>query len=111
MDLSARIGTVTTAEPFVIARGTEEVNEVLWVELWQDGVVGRGEVLREGRDLLFQVLTSSTGRKAVPMQFELEVDCINLGGLVDLQTEADLNHAAVVAQIERHVLPVQILTG
>jgi L-alanine-DL-glutamate epimerase-like enolase superfamily enzyme len=34
---------VTTAEPFVIARGTEEVNEVLWVELWQDGVVGRGE--------------------------------------------------------------------
>jgi L-alanine-DL-glutamate epimerase-like enolase superfamily enzyme len=27
----------------VIARGTEEVNEVLWVELWQDGVVGRGE--------------------------------------------------------------------
>jgi L-alanine-DL-glutamate epimerase-like enolase superfamily enzyme len=41
--LSARIGTVTTAEPFVIARGTEEVNEVLWVELWQDGVVGRGE--------------------------------------------------------------------
>jgi L-alanine-DL-glutamate epimerase-like enolase superfamily enzyme len=43
VDLSARIGTVTTAEPFVIARGTEEVNEVLWVELWQDGVVGRGE--------------------------------------------------------------------
>jgi L-alanine-DL-glutamate epimerase-like enolase superfamily enzyme len=43
VDLSARIGTVTTAEPFVIARGTEEVNEVIWVELWQDGVVGRGE--------------------------------------------------------------------
>jgi L-alanine-DL-glutamate epimerase-like enolase superfamily enzyme len=43
VDLSARIGTVTTTEPFVIARGTEEVNEVLWVELWQDGVVGRGE--------------------------------------------------------------------
>jgi L-alanine-DL-glutamate epimerase-like enolase superfamily enzyme len=43
VDLGARIGTVTTAEPFVIARGTEEVNEVLWVELWQDGVVGRGE--------------------------------------------------------------------
>ena len=37
MDLSARIGTVTTAEPFVIARGTEEVNEVLWVELGLDG--------------------------------------------------------------------------
>ena len=43
MDVSASIGTVKTAEPFVIARGTEEVNEVLWVELWQDGVVGRGE--------------------------------------------------------------------
>jgi L-alanine-DL-glutamate epimerase-like enolase superfamily enzyme len=43
VDVSASIGTVTTAEPFVIARGTEEVNEVLWVELWQDGVVGRGE--------------------------------------------------------------------
>jgi L-Ala-D/L-Glu epimerase len=43
VDISARIGTVTTAEPFVIARGTEEINEVLWVELWQDGVVGRGE--------------------------------------------------------------------
>jgi L-alanine-DL-glutamate epimerase-like enolase superfamily enzyme len=43
VDLGARIGTVTTAEPFVIARGTEEINEVLWVELWQDGVVGRGE--------------------------------------------------------------------
>ena len=43
VDLSARIGTVTTAEPFVIARGTEEVSEVLWVELRQDGVIGRGE--------------------------------------------------------------------
>ena len=43
MELRARIGTVTTSEPFVIARGTEEVNEVLWVELRQDGVVGRGE--------------------------------------------------------------------
>ena len=43
VELSARIGTVTTAEPFVIARGTEEVNEVLWVELRQEGVVGRGE--------------------------------------------------------------------
>jgi L-alanine-DL-glutamate epimerase-like enolase superfamily enzyme len=43
VDLSARIAAVTTAEPFVIARGTEEVNEVVWVELWQDGVVGRGE--------------------------------------------------------------------
>ncbi len=43
MELSARIGTVTTREPFVIARGTEEVNEVLWVELRQEGVIGRGE--------------------------------------------------------------------
>jgi len=42
-ELRATIGTVTTAEPFVIARGTEEVNEVLWVELRQGGVVGRGE--------------------------------------------------------------------
>ena len=43
MELRATIGTVTTAEPFVIARGTEEVNDVLWVELRQGGVVGRGE--------------------------------------------------------------------
>jgi L-alanine-DL-glutamate epimerase-like enolase superfamily enzyme len=43
VELKARIGTVMTAEPFVISRGTEEVNEVLWVELRQDGVVGRGE--------------------------------------------------------------------
>jgi L-alanine-DL-glutamate epimerase-like enolase superfamily enzyme len=43
VELRATIGTVTTAEPFVIARGTEEVNEVLWVELRQGGVVGRGE--------------------------------------------------------------------
>jgi len=43
VELTARIGTVTTREPFVIARGTEEENEVLWVELRQDGVTGRGE--------------------------------------------------------------------
>jgi L-Ala-D/L-Glu epimerase len=43
MELSARIGTVTTAEPFVIARGTETTNEVVWVEIRQDGVTGRGE--------------------------------------------------------------------
>jgi L-alanine-DL-glutamate epimerase-like enolase superfamily enzyme len=43
VELSARIGTVTTAEPFVIARGTETTNEVLWVEIRQDGVTGRGE--------------------------------------------------------------------
>jgi L-alanine-DL-glutamate epimerase-like enolase superfamily enzyme len=43
VELVARIGTVTTREPFVIARGTEEENEVLWVELTHDGVIGRGE--------------------------------------------------------------------
>jgi L-Ala-D/L-Glu epimerase len=43
VELRATIATVTTAEPFVIARGIEEVNEVLWVELRQGGVVGRGE--------------------------------------------------------------------
>jgi len=43
VELSARIGTITTREPFVIARGTEEENEVLWVEIRQDGVTGRGE--------------------------------------------------------------------
>jgi L-alanine-DL-glutamate epimerase-like enolase superfamily enzyme len=43
VELSARIGTVTTAEPFVIARGTETTNEVVWVEIRQDGVTGRGE--------------------------------------------------------------------
>ncbi|HET7145666.1 MAG TPA: dipeptide epimerase [Gaiellaceae bacterium] len=43
MELTARIGTITTREPFVISRGTEEENEVLWVEIRQDGVIGRGE--------------------------------------------------------------------
>jgi L-alanine-DL-glutamate epimerase-like enolase superfamily enzyme len=43
VELSARIGTITTREPFVIARGTEEENEVLWVEIVQGGVIGRGE--------------------------------------------------------------------
>ena len=41
--LTARIGTVTTREPFVIARGVETENEVLWVDLEHDGVVGHGE--------------------------------------------------------------------
>jgi L-alanine-DL-glutamate epimerase-like enolase superfamily enzyme len=41
--LSARIGTVTTREPFVIARGVETENEVLWVELDHEGVTGHGE--------------------------------------------------------------------
>jgi L-alanine-DL-glutamate epimerase-like enolase superfamily enzyme len=43
VELTARIGTITTREPFVIARGTEEENEVLWVEIRSEGVVGRGE--------------------------------------------------------------------
>jgi L-Ala-D/L-Glu epimerase / N-acetyl-D-glutamate racemase len=43
VELSARIGTVTTAEPFVISRGTETTNDVVWVEIRQDGVTGRGE--------------------------------------------------------------------
>jgi L-alanine-DL-glutamate epimerase-like enolase superfamily enzyme len=43
VQLAARIATLTTREPFVISRGTEEENEVLWVELRQDGVTGRGE--------------------------------------------------------------------
>jgi L-alanine-DL-glutamate epimerase-like enolase superfamily enzyme len=43
VELEARIGTVTTREPFVIARGTEEENEVLWVEIRRDGVTGHGE--------------------------------------------------------------------
>src|SRR6476469_9397549 len=43
VELEARIGTVTTREPFVIARGTEEENEVRWGEIRHDGVTGRGE--------------------------------------------------------------------
>jgi L-Ala-D/L-Glu epimerase len=43
MELSARIATITTREPFVISRGTEEENEVVWVEIRQEGVIGRGE--------------------------------------------------------------------
>jgi L-Ala-D/L-Glu epimerase len=43
VELTARIGTIATREPFVISRGTEEENEVLWVELRFDGIVGRGE--------------------------------------------------------------------
>jgi len=41
--LTAHIGTVTTREPFVIARGVETENEVLWVDLEHDGVMGHGE--------------------------------------------------------------------
>jgi L-alanine-DL-glutamate epimerase-like enolase superfamily enzyme len=43
VELTARIGTITTREPFVISRGTEEENEVLWVEIHCEGVIGRGE--------------------------------------------------------------------
>jgi L-Ala-D/L-Glu epimerase len=43
VELSARIGTIATREPFVIARGVETENEVVWVEIAFDGVIGRGE--------------------------------------------------------------------
>ncbi len=43
MELKARIATLATAEPFVIARGTEEISEVLWVELGHGDAVGYGE--------------------------------------------------------------------
>jgi L-Ala-D/L-Glu epimerase len=43
MRLSARIEALPLAEPFVIARETTEVAEVVWVELEHDGVTGYGE--------------------------------------------------------------------
>ena len=43
MRLSARIEGLPLAEPFVIARETTEVAEVVWVELEHDGVTGYGE--------------------------------------------------------------------
>ena len=43
MQLSARIEALPLAEPFVIARDTTEVAEVVWVELEHDGVTGYGE--------------------------------------------------------------------
>jgi L-Ala-D/L-Glu epimerase len=41
--LSARVEALPLAEPFVIARSTMEVAEVVWVELEHDGVIGYGE--------------------------------------------------------------------
>jgi L-alanine-DL-glutamate epimerase-like enolase superfamily enzyme len=43
MRLSARIEALPLAEPFVIARSTTEVAEVVWVELEHDGERGYGE--------------------------------------------------------------------
>jgi L-alanine-DL-glutamate epimerase-like enolase superfamily enzyme len=43
MQLSARIEALPLAEPFVIARGTTEVADVVWVELEHDGERGYGE--------------------------------------------------------------------
>jgi L-Ala-D/L-Glu epimerase / N-acetyl-D-glutamate racemase len=41
--LSARVEALPLAEPFVIARSTTEVAEVVWLELEHDGVTGSGE--------------------------------------------------------------------
>jgi L-Ala-D/L-Glu epimerase len=43
VQLTARIEALPLAEPFVIARQTTEVAEVVWVELEHDGEVGYGE--------------------------------------------------------------------
>src|ERR671915_556442 len=43
MELSARIESLPLAEPFVIARETTEVADVVWVELEHAGRVGYGE--------------------------------------------------------------------
>jgi L-Ala-D/L-Glu epimerase len=43
MQLSARIEALPLAEPFVIARQTTEVADVVWVELEHEGEVGYGE--------------------------------------------------------------------
>jgi L-Ala-D/L-Glu epimerase len=43
MQLSARIEALPLADPFVIARSTTEVAEVVWVELEHDGQIGYGE--------------------------------------------------------------------
>jgi L-alanine-DL-glutamate epimerase-like enolase superfamily enzyme len=41
--LSARVEALPLAEPFVIARSTTEVADVVWVELEHDGFMGYGE--------------------------------------------------------------------
>jgi L-Ala-D/L-Glu epimerase len=43
VQLSARIEALPLAEPFVIARSTTEVADVVWVELEHEGVTGYGE--------------------------------------------------------------------
>jgi len=43
VQLQARIEALPLAEPFVIARNTTEVAEVVWVELEHEGQVGYGE--------------------------------------------------------------------
>ena len=43
VQLQARIEALPLAEPFVIARNTTEVADVVWVELEHDGEVGYGE--------------------------------------------------------------------
>jgi L-Ala-D/L-Glu epimerase len=49
MELSARIESLPLAEPFVIARETTEVADVVWVELEHDGHVGYGEAAPSDR--------------------------------------------------------------
>jgi L-Ala-D/L-Glu epimerase len=49
MKLSARIESLPLAEPFVIARDTTEVADVVWVELEHEGQVGYGEAAPIGR--------------------------------------------------------------
>jgi L-alanine-DL-glutamate epimerase-like enolase superfamily enzyme len=41
--LSARVDALPLAEPFVIARSTTEVADVVWVEVEHDGLTGYGE--------------------------------------------------------------------
>ena len=49
MRLSAQIVKLELAEPFVIARDTTEVAEVVWVELEHEGTRGYGEAAPNGR--------------------------------------------------------------
>jgi L-alanine-DL-glutamate epimerase-like enolase superfamily enzyme len=53
VDLRASVATITTREPFVIARGVEQDVEVVRVALTHDGVTGHGEgspLARYGED-------------------------------------------------------------
>lgn len=49
MELSARIESLPLAEPFVIARETTELADVVWVELEHEGQVGHGEAAPSDR--------------------------------------------------------------